>query len=143
MIGAKVSAATSVEALSALAHEGRLHLFRTLVRQGPAGLKPGQLAKACGMPDSTLSFHLAQLLRAGLVSRRRAGRTLIYAADFGTMNALLGYLMENCCAGTAEAACGPAACAPAALAPARASAAAAPVSVRRSRTSRARGGRRG
>jgi DNA-binding transcriptional ArsR family regulator len=137
----------SIDALSALAHEGRLGIFRALVQQGPPGLKPGELAQACGMPDSTLSFHLAQLLRAGLVSRRRAGRTLVYAARFDTMNALISYLTENCCAGSAgalgAAACAPAVCAPAALAPARASAGAAPVSVRGSRARRARAGRRG
>lgn len=90
---------TSVEALAALAHESRLTVFRALVQQGPQGLKPGDLAAACCIPDSTLSFHLAHLLRAGLVSRRREGRTLIYAAEFATVNALIGYLMENCCRG--------------------------------------------
>jgi ArsR family transcriptional regulator, arsenate/arsenite/antimonite-responsive transcriptional repressor len=107
---------TSVEALAALAHESRLTVFRALVQRGPEGLKPGELAAACGIPDSTLSFHLAHLLRAGLVSRRRRGRTLIYAAEFATVNALIGYLMENCCAGStqpvAASGCGPGACAP-------------------------------
>ena len=115
----------SVDALAALAHEGRLGIFRTLVQRGPAGLKPGELAAACSMPDSTLSFHLAHLLRAGLVSRRRAGRTLIYAAHFDTMNALIGYLTENCCAGSATA------CAPTGCAPASARAAATTLRVRR------------
>ena len=87
----------SVAALSALAHESRLGIFRALVQRGPQGLKPGELAEACGLPDSTLSFHLAHLLRAGLVSRRRAGRTLIYSARFDTVNGLIAYLMENCC----------------------------------------------
>jgi len=89
----------SVQALSALANESRLAVFRALVQRGPEGLKPGELVARCGIPDYTLSFHLAHLLRAGLVTRRREGRTLIYAAQFSTVNALIGYLMENCCAG--------------------------------------------
>jgi DNA-binding transcriptional ArsR family regulator len=127
---------TSIAALSALAHESRLGIFRALVQQGPAGLKPGELAEACGLPDSTLSFHLAHLLRAGLVSRRRAGRTLIYAAQFGTMNALIGYLTENCCMGSTAAPT--AACSPAGCAPAR-TPATAPVAARAPNPRRARG----
>ena len=92
----------SVQALSALANESRLAVFRALVQRGPEGLKPGELAERCGIPDSTLSFHLAHLLRAGLVTRRREGRTLSYAAQFSTVNALLSYLMENCCAGRSQ-----------------------------------------
>ena len=93
----------SVQALSALANESRLAVFRALVQRGPEGLKPGELVERCGIPDSTLSFHLAHLLRAGLVTRRREGRTLIYAAQFSTVNALIGYLTENCCAGRTPA----------------------------------------
>lgn len=104
--------------MSALAHESRLEIFRALVQRGPQGLKPGELAGACGLPDSTLSFHLAHLLRAGLVSRRRVGRTLIYSARFDTVNGLIGFLMENCCgkgAGEgASAACAPGEAPPAA-----------------------------
>jgi DNA-binding transcriptional ArsR family regulator len=106
----------SVDALAALAHESRLTIFRALVQRGPEGLKPGDLVAACGLPDSTLSFHLAHLLRAGLVTRTRAGRSLIYAAEFSTVNALLGYLMENCCQGStqipASFACAPTGCQP-------------------------------
>jgi DNA-binding transcriptional ArsR family regulator len=114
----------SIDALSALAHESRLTIFRALVQRGPEGLKPGDLAGACGLPDSTLSFHLAHLLRSGLVTRRREGRTLIYAAEFSTVNALLGYLMENCCAGSSQAPQG-SACTSAGCGPSEASASAA------------------
>jgi ArsR family transcriptional regulator len=95
----------AVTALSALAQEHRLALFRLLVQAGPAGLPAGTIAEKLGVPASSLSFHLAHLNRAGLVSQTRHGRSLIYAADYAAMNALLGYLMENCCSG---AACEPA-----------------------------------
>ncbi len=96
---------TAVTALSALAQEHRLALFRLLVQAGPEGLPAGAIAGKLGVPASSLSFHLAHLNRAGLVSQTRHGRSLIYAADYAAMNALLGYLMENCCSG---AACEPA-----------------------------------
>lgn len=94
-----------VAALSALAQEHRLAVFRALVEAGPEGMAAGAIAERIGVPDSSLSFHLAQLRHAGLVGRRREGRSLIYAADYRAMNALVGYLMENCCggAGCAEA----------------------------------------
>ena len=88
-----------VEALSALAQEHRLAVFRVLVEAGPEGMAAGEIAAKIGLPNSSLSFHLAQLRHAGLVSQRREGRSLIYAADYGAMNALVGYLMENCCGG--------------------------------------------
>lgn len=96
-----------VRALGALAQEHRLALFRLLVQAGPGGLAAGAIAEALGVPASSLSFHLAQLTTAGLIAQRRDGRSLIYTADYGAMNALVGFLMENCCGG--EAVCAPAA----------------------------------
>jgi arsenate reductase len=92
-------------ALGALAQEMRLTIFRLLVQAGPQGLSPGSISRTLGTPAPTLSFHLQQLRTAGLVSRRRDGRSLIYSAEFGAMRALIGYLTENCCGGDA-AACG-------------------------------------
>ena len=85
--------------LTALAQPQRLAIFRMLVVAGPEGLAAGEIAQRAALPLSTLSFHIAQLHRAGLVSQRRIGRGRIYAADFGVMNALIGYLTENCCGG--------------------------------------------
>lgn len=108
----------AIAALGALAQETRLALFRLLVQRGPEGMAAGALAEALDVPASSLSFHLAQLVHAGLITQRRESRSLIYSADFAGMNALMGYLTENCCGGNA-AACTPA-CAPeAAEAPAR------------------------
>ena len=87
----------AVLALSALAQETRLALYRLLVAEGPLGLPAGAIAERLGVAPSSLSFHLQQLLHAGLVTQRRAGRQLIYAAEYETMNALLAYLTENCC----------------------------------------------
>ena len=95
-----------IRSLGALAQEHRLAAFRLLVQAGPDGLPAGALADALGVPASSMSFHLAQLSNAGLVSQRRQSRSIIYAADFAAMNALLSYLTENCCAG---ASCSPAA----------------------------------
>ena len=89
--------AAAVTALGALAQDTRLRAFRVLVQRGPDGLPAGQLAAQLGVPPSSLTFHLQQLLRAGLVTQRRASRNLIYAADIATMNGLLGFLTENCC----------------------------------------------
>jgi len=94
----------AVTALSALAQEHRLTLFRLLVQAGPDGLPAGVIAEKIGVPASSLSFHLAQLNRAGLVSQTRQGRSLIYTADYAAMNGLIGYLTENCCEGAACAA---------------------------------------
>jgi len=93
-----------VVALSALAHESRLAVFRLLVERGPDGLPAGAIAAAVGLPPSSLTFHLQQLTRAGLITQRRLSRQLIYATDFAVMNAVMGYLTENCCGG---AACAP------------------------------------
>jgi len=87
----------AVTALGALAQETRLALYRLLVATGPEGLPAGAIAERLGVAPSSLSFHLQQLLHAGLVTQRRAGRQLIYAAEYETMNALLAYLTENCC----------------------------------------------
>lgn len=90
---------SAVSALSALAQEHRLALFRLLVQAGKEGMAAGAVAEALGMPNSSLSFHLAQLTRAGLVDQRRDGRSLIYSANYPAMNGLVAFLMENCCCG--------------------------------------------
>jgi ArsR family transcriptional regulator, arsenate/arsenite/antimonite-responsive transcriptional repressor len=95
-----------IRSLGALAQEHRLAAFRLLVQAGPDGMAAGALADALGIPASSLSFHLAQLSHAGLVSQRRVSRSIIYAADYAAMNGLLSYLTENCCAGGS---CAPAA----------------------------------
>ena len=89
----------AVPALSALAQDTRLAVLRLLVRAGPAGMAAGAIADSLELPGNTLSFHLSQLDRAGLVSARRAGRSIIYAADYGAMDRLVDFLRENCCAG--------------------------------------------
>ena len=94
-----MQAVAAIEALSALAQEHRLALFRLLVQAGEQGMAAGAIADALDVPNSSLSFHLAQLNRAGLISQERRHRSLIYRANYAEMNALVGYLMENCCAG--------------------------------------------
>ena len=89
----------AISALGALAQEHRLALFRLLVRAGEDGMAAGAIADALGIAPSSLSFHLAQLSRAGLVEQERRHRSIIYRANYTAMNALVGYLMENCCAG--------------------------------------------
>lgn len=101
-----------IRALGALAQEHRLAAFRLLVQAGADGMAAGALAEALGVPASSMSFHLAQLSQAGLISQRRQSRSIIYAADYAAMGALMGYLTENCCGGvpcTDAAACPPAA----------------------------------
>lgn len=95
----------AVVALAALAQEHRLALFRLLVQAGPDGLPAGAIAEKLGVPNSSLSFHLAQLRGAGLISQERQHRSLIYRASYPAMNALVDYLTENCCGG---AQCAPA-----------------------------------
>ena len=92
-----------VAGLAALAQESRLDIFRLLVKSGPAGLPAGEIAAHLGLPGATLSFHLKELRQAGLVTCRRAGRSLIYAADFAAMGGLVAYLTENCCGGRCPA----------------------------------------
>lgn len=103
-----------VDALGALAQEHRLALFRLLVQAGEDGLPAGAIADSLGIPNSSLSFHLAHLNRAGLIRQERRSRSLIYSADYAAMNALVGYLMENCCGG-AECGGSGAACEPVAI----------------------------
>ena len=88
-----------IKSLAALAQPIRLQVFRALVVTGPAGLTPGAMAEGLGIPQNTLSFHLKELTHAGLVTQERASRNIIYRAAFDRMNALLGYLTENCCQG--------------------------------------------
>ena len=96
----------AIAALSALAQEHRLALFRLLVQAGEDGMPAGAIADRLGIPNSSLSFHLQGLSRAGLIRQERRGRSLVYRADYGRMNELISYLLENCCAG---ADCAPAA----------------------------------
>jgi ArsR family transcriptional regulator, arsenate/arsenite/antimonite-responsive transcriptional repressor len=93
---------TVVAALAALAQEHRLEVYRILVQAGPSGMAAGEVASAVGIPPNTLSFHLDRLRHAGLVMFERQGRSLIYAARYDTMNALIAYLTENCCGGQPE-----------------------------------------
>lgn len=90
---------SAVSTLGALAQEHRLALFRLLVQAGENGMPAGAIAEALGVPNSSLSFHLAQLSKAGLVRQERRHRSIIYRADYAAMNDLVGYLMENCCGG--------------------------------------------
>lgn len=89
----------AVEALTALAQEHRLSLFRLLVQAGEDGMSAGAIARELGVPNSSLSFHLAQLTRAGLIQQERQSRSLIYRADYAAMNQLMSFLTENCCRG--------------------------------------------
>ncbi len=95
---------TAVTALGALAQGQRLRIFRSLVGAGPDGLTPGALGATLGLPGSTLSFHLKELTRAGLVSQARVGRHLIYRPELAAMNDLLAYLTAHCCNGSGCAA---------------------------------------
>src|SRR5262249_60960935 len=99
----------AVAALAALAQDNRLDVFRLLVGAGPEGLPAGEIARVLKLAPNALTFHFDRLRMAGLVTVRRNGRSMIYAARFETMNSLLGYLTENCCKGAADA-CAPAVC---------------------------------
>lgn len=88
-----------IAALSALAHETRLDIFRMLVRAGSKGVAAGAIAESIGLVPATLSFHLKELKNAGVINCRRDGRSLIYAPEFGAMQELIGYLTANCCRG--------------------------------------------
>ena len=103
--------AGTVHALSALAHEHRLAIYRLLVELGPEGASAGAIAERIGVVPSSLTFHVQALQRAGLITQRRVSRQLFYAADFSAMNELVDYLTRNCCGGGAS--CAPA-CKPAA-----------------------------
>ena len=102
----------AIAALAALAQDNRLDVYRLLVQAGPEGMPAGQVATALGLPPNTLTFHFDRLRMAGLVTVRREGRSMIYAAQYDRMNSLIAFLTENCCGGVA---CAPAAaCTPAA-----------------------------
>lgn len=92
----------AISALGALAHDGRLDVFRLLVRAGPDGMAAGEIARATDTVLSTLSTSLSVLSRAGLITPQRAGRSIIYRADYDRMRELLGFLMEDCCGGKPE-----------------------------------------
>lgn len=96
----------AIDALAALAHEGRLSIFRALVQAGPEGLAAGILGEQVGLAGSTLSNNLATLTRSKLIASRRDGRSIIYTADYEQMSGLLAFLMEDCCGGS------PSVCAP-------------------------------
>lgn len=104
---------TAVESLSALAHEGRLKVFRLLVAAGPDGVAAGEIARRLGTPPNTLSANLTLLAHAGLAQSRRDGRSIIYSARFDRMGQLMAFLAEDCCGGAAEV------CAPIAAAASR------------------------
>lgn len=91
-----------IAGLGALAHETRLEIFRMLVQRGPDGMSAGAIAETLEIAPSSLTFHLQQLAHAGLITRRRLSRQLIYATDYAAMNAVVTYLTENCC-GSGEA----------------------------------------
>ena len=93
----------AIKALDGLAQDTRLDAFRLLVRAGDEGLPAGEIARALGVPHNTLSTHLAVLTGAGLVKSRRAGRSIIYSADFAGTRSLLAFLLEDCCQGRPEA----------------------------------------
>ena len=89
--------AAAISAFGALAHEHRLAIYRLLVQRGPEGLSAGAIGGRVGLLPSSLTFHLQNLHRAGLIAQQRISRQLIYSADFGAMNELIGYLTDNCC----------------------------------------------
>jgi ArsR family transcriptional regulator len=101
----------TIAALAALAQDNRLDAYRLLVEAGPDGMPAGEVAAALELPPNTLTFHFDRLRVAGLVTVRRDGRSMIYAARFDTMNALIAYLTKNCCAGAARK-CAPRLCKP-------------------------------
>ena len=88
-----------IKSLAALAHQVRLRVFRALVVAGAEGLTPSVLAEQLGVASTALSFHLKELVNAGLITQERVSRNLVYRADFARMDGVLGYLTENCCAG--------------------------------------------
>jgi ArsR family transcriptional regulator len=88
----------AVRALSALAQESRLEVFRLLVRKGANGLAAGELSETLGLPPATMSFHLKELTNAGLITSRRESRSIIYSANYIHMKGLIDFLLENCCA---------------------------------------------
>ena len=106
---------SAVAALAALAQDNRLDVYQLLVKAGPDGLAAGQVAEKLGLAPNTLTFHFDRLRLASLVTVRRDGRSMIYAAQYDTMKALLGYLTENCCKGAPPRSSGVAARSPAGI----------------------------
>ena len=106
-----------INAFAALSHEHRLRVYRLLVERGPEGLPAGDIAENLKLAPSSLTFHVQALHRAGLITQRRVGRQLIYAADFAAMNQVIAFMTENCC-GLSESTCAPG-CVPAASPKAR------------------------
>ena len=104
-----MDAATTVVALKALSHDSRLAAYRALVQAGPDGLAVGELRDRLDLPPATLTAHLNVLRAAGLIADQREGRVIRLRADYARMNALIGFLTENCCSG---AGCGGQDCAP-------------------------------
>jgi DNA-binding transcriptional ArsR family regulator len=102
----------AITALSALAQDSRLSVYRLLVKRGPDGFTPSDIAEKLDVPAPTLSFHLKELQRAGLLKVRREGRRLFYSPDFGYMSELMGFLNDNCCSLAGDG-CGPACATPA------------------------------
>ncbi|MFQ5563912.1 MAG: ArsR/SmtB family transcription factor [Parvularculaceae bacterium] len=96
----------ALTAFSALAQETRLEVLRALIRAGPKGMAAGALAESLGASAPTLSFHLKELVRAGLILSRRQGRSIVYAADYGGIRTLVDFLMDDCCQGDKRL-CGP------------------------------------
>jgi ArsR family transcriptional regulator len=92
----------AISALSALAHESRLQAFRLLVRAGPEGIPAGEIAAQLGVAPPTLSFHLAHLVRAGLIDSRREGRSVLYALRVDGIRELVGFITQDCCQGRPE-----------------------------------------
>lgn len=107
MESSKIKTDGALSAFSALSNEHRLAIFRLLVVAGPEGLPAGEIADELGIPASSLSFHLAHLTRADLIAQRRESRSLIYSANFATMNGLVAFITENCCGGASCAASSP------------------------------------
>lgn len=97
----------AIASLTALGHATRLAAFRLLVEAGPAGRMAGDIGEALGVPGATLSFHLKELVHAGLVEGESQGRYVCYRANFQAMNGLIEYLTHNCCAGSGDAECAP------------------------------------
>jgi ArsR family transcriptional regulator len=93
---------TAVNMLSALGHEGRLAIFRLLVKAGPDGIAAGEIARTLDVLPNSLSANLNVLSHAGLIASRRDGRSILYSANYGAMSGMLGFLMEDCCNGAPE-----------------------------------------